>query len=172
MRWCWVNQGLVTWSGGYLLGGSTPPTVINNSGLWQMTGDNQIYQTYGGPAMTWTNTGTVRKSGGSGISYILNFNFYNQAGGVIDTLSGTLSFGGGTESVLGGSLTATSPGTLSITAGTWTDAGGVASGSGTNQFSGGVLNLRTNIIPGLRLAGGMSMSPGQRPSSRRVRSRT
>ncbi len=65
-----VNQGLVTWSGGYLLGGSTPPTVINNSGLWQMTGDNQIYQTYGGPAMTWTNTGTVRKSGGSGISYI------------------------------------------------------------------------------------------------------
>jgi fibronectin-binding autotransporter adhesin len=38
--------------------------------------------------------------------------------------------------------------------GSWTDAGGSASGSGINRFNVGALNLRTNTIPGLLLTGG------------------
>ena len=149
-----INQGTVSWSGGQLNGGSTPTTVISNGGLWQITGDNTFGNPFGGPPMTWTNSGTLRKSAGSGTSSINDFNFVNQPGGGIDTLSGTLSFSGGTNSVLGGALTATTPGILNIAGGTWTDAGGSASGSGVNRFNGGTLNLRTNIIPGLLLSGG------------------
>lgn len=149
-----LNQGLVQWTAGTLQGGSTPPTIISNGGLWQITGDNSFGQTFGGPQMWWTNTGTLRKNGGSGNSGINSFNFVNQGPGVVDTQNGTLSFNGGPSNILGGSLTATAPGLLSIIGGTWTDAGGVATGSGTNRLAGGTLNLRTNIIPGLRHAGG------------------
>ncbi|NOS70493.1 MAG: hypothetical protein HOP33_11240, partial [Verrucomicrobia bacterium] len=149
-----INQGTVTWSGGLLQAGSTPTTVISNGGLWQITGNDTFYNPFGGPPMTWTNTGTLRKSGGSGTTTINDFNLFNQAGGVIDALTGILSFSGGTNSALGGSLTATSPGIMNIAGGTWTDAGGAASGTGINRFNGGTLNLRTNIIPGLLLTGG------------------
>jgi hypothetical protein len=149
-----INQGTVTWSGGNLQGGSTPTTIISNGGLWQITSDNVFSNPFGGPPTMWTNSGTIRKSAGSGTTQINDFNLFNQPSGVIDTLSGTLSFSGGTNSVLGGSLSATSPGLMTIAGGTWTDAGGTASGTGTNRFHGGTLNLRTNIIPGLLLTGG------------------
>ncbi len=149
-----INQGTVLWSGGHLSGGSTPTTVISNGGLWQITGDFNFSNPYGGPTMTWTNSGTLRKSAGSGTSAINDFNLFNQTGGIIETLAGTLSFNGGANSTLGGSLTASTPGIMNIAGGTWTDAGGNASGTGINRFNGGTLNLRTNIIPGLLLTGG------------------
>ncbi len=73
---------------------------------------------------------------------------------MINASSGTLQLGSDTNSMLGGSLTATTPGGINISGGTWTDAGGAASGSGVIQFSGGTFNLRTNIIPGLKFTGG------------------
>ncbi|MFO1513574.1 MAG: hypothetical protein U1F83_11765 [Verrucomicrobiota bacterium] len=148
-----INQGTVTWGGGNLLGGSTPTTVVSNGGLWQITGDN-AFSAYWGNTIAFTNAGTFRKSAGSGNTSFSGMNLVNLLGAVIDTLSGTFSLSGGTSNVLGGLLTATSPGLLSITSGTWTDAGATASGTGTNQFTGGVFNLRTNPIPGLRLFGG------------------
>ncbi|HUL51081.1 MAG TPA: hypothetical protein VLU94_00715 [Candidatus Nitrosotalea sp.] len=148
------NEGTVTWSDGVLLGGSTPSTVISNAGMWQITGDSTFYDAYGGPSMIWDNRGTLRKAAGTATTLISGFNLINEPGGVIDVLSGTLSLNGDTNSVLGGSLTASAPGLMSITGGIWTDAGGSASGTGTNRFNGGTLNLRTNIIPGLRLTGG------------------
>jgi hypothetical protein len=148
------NQGTVTWSGGQLNGGSTPTTVINNSGLWQATSDSALVQAFGGPPMVWTNSGILVKNGGSGVSQINSFDFFNLPGGVINALTGTLSFTGYTNSVVGGSLTSTAPGVVNLAGGTWTDAGGSASGSGVNEFSGGIFNLRTNIIPGLLLTGG------------------
>ena len=149
-----INQGTVNWSGGNLQGGSTPTTIISNGGLWQVTGDYVFSNPFGGPPMMWTNSGTLRKSAGSGLSQINDFNLFNQTNGIIDTLAGTFYFNGGTNSALGGSLTATTPGIMNIAGGTWTDAGGSASGTGTNRFNGGTLNLRTNIIPGLFLTGG------------------
>jgi hypothetical protein len=127
---------------------------VSNGGLWQITGDNLFYNAYGGPTMTWANSGILRKTGSAGTTSIQDFNFVNSPGGLIDTLSGTLSFSGAANSVLGGTLSATSPGLMTINGGTWTDAAATASGTGTNRFNGGTLNLRTNIIPGLRLTGG------------------
>jgi hypothetical protein len=43
---------------------------------------------------------------------------------------------------------------IELNVGTWTDAGAVMTGSGTNRFNSGVLNLRTNVPPSLLLAGG------------------
>ena len=85
-----INQGTVIWSGGQLNCGSTPTTVISNGGLWQMTGDNLFYNPYGCPPMTWTNSGTLRKSAGSGTSSINDFSFVNQASGMIQSDTGIL----------------------------------------------------------------------------------
>ncbi len=148
-----MNQGTVDWSGGTLQGGSTPSTVVSNGGLWQITSDNTFYN-YWGNTLIWTNTGTVRKSAGSGTATLQGFNFVNQPGGLVEALSGTISFNGAASNILGGSLSATAPGMITLAGGTWTDAGGNAAGTGTNQFVGGIFNLRTNPIPGLRLFGG------------------
>jgi hypothetical protein len=150
-----INQGTITWADGTIQGGSTPATVISNGGLWDITGDVVIDNPFGGLPMVWTNSGTLRKSGGVGLSQIDDFQFINTTGGVVQALSGTLYFAGSsTNSQLGGSWIATSPGLVDIEAGTWFDTGGGASGTGTNRFNGGTLNLRTNTIPGLKLTGG------------------
>ncbi|MFO1513576.1 MAG: hypothetical protein U1F83_11775, partial [Verrucomicrobiota bacterium] len=148
-----INQGSVNWSGGNLLGGSSPTTVVSNGGLWQATGDSSL-SAYWGNIIVFTNAGVLRKAAGSGTTSLSGLNLVNQPGGLLDSLSGTLSLFSANNSILGGSLTATSPGYLSLAGGFWTDAGGVASGTGTNQMTGGTLNLRTNIIAGLRLFGG------------------
>ncbi|MFO1513575.1 MAG: hypothetical protein U1F83_11770 [Verrucomicrobiota bacterium] len=42
-----VNQGTINWSGGNLLGGSTPTTVVSNGGSWQITGDASLSAYWG-----------------------------------------------------------------------------------------------------------------------------
>ncbi|MDB6025396.1 MAG: hypothetical protein JWM68_1619 [Verrucomicrobiales bacterium] len=148
-----INQGTVTWSGGSIALGGTPTTTISNGGLWQITGNDSMNYG-GGAAPTWTNSGTLRKSAGGLTSYFGGCNFINQPGGLVDVLTGTLQLNGFDTNVLAGSFTATSPGMLTITGATWTDAGATASGTGVIQFTANTLNLRTNIIPGLKLASG------------------
>ena len=58
----------------------------------------------------------------------------------------------GAPSQYGGTFTGS--GLIEFNSGTWTDAGGVYSGLGTNLFSGGTFNLRTNPPPGLKFTGG------------------
>ncbi|HYG24948.1 MAG TPA: hypothetical protein VEH04_19435, partial [Verrucomicrobiae bacterium] len=149
-----ANRGTIVWSGGNLLGGSTTSTVISNGGLWQITSDAQIYQTYGGPQLRLLNSGTIQKNGGTGTSHISDFQFTNRPGAIVQVSSGTLQFNGGTSNQLGGQFSTVSPGLISIAGGTWLDAGGTASGTGIARFQGGTLNLRTNIIPNLMLTGG------------------
>ncbi|HYG21445.1 MAG TPA: hypothetical protein VEH04_01600, partial [Verrucomicrobiae bacterium] len=149
-----LNQGTVAWSGGNLLGGSTSSTTISNGGLWQITGSDQIYQTYGGPPLNWLNSGMLQKSAGTGSSLISDFNFHNASSGQVQSLSGTLQINAGSSNRLGGTLNAGPAGLVTIGSGIWYDAGGSASGPGTNRFNGGTLNLRTNIIANLRLTGG------------------
>jgi hypothetical protein len=149
------NQGIVNWNGGNLICGGTPTTVISNGGLWQVTFDNgKMYQYFGGPPMVWINEGTLLKNAGTGVSYINDFQFQNISSGVVQVTSGTLQFTGNAtnDSVIGGSFNASGNGAVNIFGGMWTDAGGAA--TGTNRFTGGTFNLRTNTIPGLVLAGG------------------
>ncbi len=150
-----LNQGTVTWADGSIgVGGSSgETTTISNIGLWQITGDNSM-NNGGGITPTWINSGTLRKLGGSGTSTLSAVNFVNQPGGLVDVLAGTLSFAGADTNFLGGTFTSTTPGTIKINSGIWTDAGGTFSGTGTNLFIGTTLILRTNSIPGLKLLSG------------------
>src|ERR1051326_7540168 len=150
-----INQGTVTWNDGQLLNGGQPATVVSNGGQWLITGDNG-FNAFSAQTNSpvWINSGLLRKTAGTGISQINNFNMAFNAGGTVDSQSGTLRFGGNTNNTLAGSFTASAGATVDLNGGTYFDAGGVASGAGINRFSGTTLNLRTNIIPGLLLAGG------------------
>jgi hypothetical protein len=143
-----TNNGTVNWSGGGITVGST--TIYNNS-LWQITGDNAFGN--GGGSAVWVNNGTLRKSAGPGISSIVSFNFQN-SGGVVEAQTGTLEFNGGAASLLSGVFTNTAPAKFNFINGTWTDAGGFFTGTGTNMFNSGTFNLRTNVPPGLKFFGG------------------
>jgi hypothetical protein len=144
-----TNNGTVNWSSGGLTAGGT---TIYNHGLWQITGNNATgYGGGGTPA--WVNSGTLRKAAGTGTSTIAAFNFQN-VGGVVEAQAGVLEFNGGTTNLLAGLFTNTAPAGFNFINGNWTDAGGFFAGTGTNNFSSGTFSLRTNVPPGLRLAGG------------------
>ena len=145
------NQGTITWSGGNLSGGGAVGTQIYNSGLFEMTGDNSIYNGGGGGPVLLNNSGIVRKTGGVGTSS-LGLAMTNQPSGEVDCYSGTLALSA--SGIIAGSFVGNSPGKITLTGGSWTDAGGTFSGTATNQFTSGTLTLRTNAPPGLQLAGG------------------
>jgi hypothetical protein len=148
-----TNLGTVVWSGSNLgVGGTSPQTtIISNGALWEITGDFSLYSG-GGPTSLWINSGTVRKTAGSGISTIGGMNFLNQPGGLVDGQTGTIRLSG-VNSLLGGTLNATSPAHINLD-GVWSDAGGSATGTGQVQFDGGTFNFINNAIPGLALVSG------------------
>jgi len=145
-----TNQGTLTWSNGLL---ETGGTFITNApgALWQIAGDNSSV-IGGSPNPLLFNAGTIRKVGGSGTS-VLGFVLNNLPSGNIDALSGTLQLSAATTNILGGSFTATSPGVIKFT-GNQTDAGGIASGTGSFQFTSGSFFLQTNPIPNLKFVSG------------------
>jgi hypothetical protein len=143
------NQGAVAWSGGTM---AFSTTAIVNYGLWQMTSDDNIV--LGGSPSYITNYGVFQKLSGAGTSLINSIPFFNQPGSTIDARSGTLLVNSSGNCTLGGTLNATVPGTVSLGGGIWTEAGAVTTGTGTNQFVSGTLNLVSNSIPLLKLTGG------------------
>ena len=148
-----TNQGTVNWTNGALAvgGNNNETTYVTNAGLWQIFGDANINYG-GGSAPILVNSGTVRKLGGTGMTTI-GMDVINLAAGVVDVSSGTLQLAALATNVLGGTFTATAPGALNFRNGT-TDAGGTASGSGAIRYLAGNFYLRTNTVPGLKLAGG------------------
>ncbi|WP_448580019.1 hypothetical protein, partial [Thermaurantiacus sp.] len=83
-----TNDGTVNWSGGTASINSGVAAV--NNGLWDATSDNALTST-GGPASTFTNQGTLRKSAGAGETYIssgVGLTFINT--GLVEVLSGTI----------------------------------------------------------------------------------
>ena len=148
-----TNQGTVTWSSGNLQvgGNSGQTTVIDNAGLWQIAGDNNL--SYGGGFIPiLLNSGTFRKTSGTGTSTV-EMDLINLSAGLVDVSSGTLWFEADGTNVLGGSFTAEAPGQMKFT-GNQTDAGGAGSGSGAIQFTSGTFYLQTNTIPQFKLSGG------------------
>jgi hypothetical protein len=145
-----TNRGTVTMNG---LGVSSGNTIIVNSGLWQMPGDFGLG--FGGVGtMAFTNSGTFRKTGGSGVADNTAIRFFNQPGALVQVDAGTLQLPvgstnfSGTLRLNGGMLNAN--GNVAV-------AGGTLDGAGTfgaNSFTGG------NISPGLGSAGQMNFSAG------------
>jgi hypothetical protein len=144
-----INQGTVTCGGNVSAGGGGG---IINSGLWLFTGDFSV-NNGSNPHIFWTNSGILRKTGNGPLGYsLLDANFVNQPGGLVESLVGRLLLNSDTNSRFGGTFNAV--GMIELNTGTWTDAGAVMTGPGTNRFNSGTLNLRTNVPPSLLLAGG------------------
>src|SRR6185503_6790061 len=115
-----------------------------NFGLFDVQGNVNLYGLNGPPVLV--NTGTVRKSGGTGTaqlgvngSYPVTF----QNTGLVESLSGVLEFfGGGTRiEFVGGTYTQTGYGSPVIT------------GGGSTRLTGGTLRLH-DYPPGLQITGG------------------
>ncbi len=102
--------------------------------------DDSSIQPVGYPSEEVVNQGTVRKSGGSGISYI-NLAFYNS--GTLDVMSGTVQLSQGEGS---GVFKAEAGATLNFV-GSY-ELEGVITGAGTNLLSGGSLTGTNSVISG------------------------
>ena len=97
-----TNNGTVNWSVGSIYGYGPPSyatAVIYNAGLWNAQFDGSLAIASGTPA--FINTGTFRKSGGTGITYIY-WNFTNRFG-ILDAQTNTVSLAGNYD-LTGGTL--------------------------------------------------------------------
>jgi hypothetical protein len=158
-----ANQGTLAAADNlYFQNGNT----LSNVGLYDMQGDVGLYD--GGYNGYFTNTGTLRKSAGSGTSYVAITGFSNS--GTIDVQSGSIEFntgavfnagsvfkGPGTVVVSSGATFNGGFGTqgnLRLTAGTF--YGSSAQIGGDTTFSGGTFTGDWTLLPGrtLTLAGG------------------
>ncbi|HEV8199575.1 MAG TPA: MopE-related protein, partial [Candidatus Polarisedimenticolia bacterium] len=113
--------------------------VIVNTGTWDIQ-NNQAINAAGGGTTAFVNSGTIKKTVGTGISGITS-NFSTSSS--VQVTSGTLSFFGGytqtagTTLLNGGALTSSSP--LSI-------QGGTVQGTGT--ITGGMTSVAGHVVPG------------------------
>ena len=139
-----TNNGTVNWSAGNLYGNAN--TLIDNAGLWQAQSDNQ-FVINSGSGQTFINTGTFRKTGGTGTTIIAwNFN----TTGTMDIQSGMMDINSWTgSSELNGTLTGTanlnSSATLVVASNAVWNWAGSGTLSGTLLInSGGTLNITNN----------------------------
>ncbi|HYV19767.1 MAG TPA: MopE-related protein [Verrucomicrobiae bacterium] len=135
-----TTNGTTTWSTGAIQTCTTGLTcVIVNGGTWDLQSD-AVINLSGGGTSTFVNNGTLKKTGGTGISaFASSFS----TSGAVQSTSGTLSFQAGytqtagTTLLNGGNLTANTP--LSI-------QGGMVQGTGT--ITGGMTSVAGHVVPG------------------------
>lgn len=149
-----INNGHVLWQGGSIFVGSTPATFINNSGFWEITGDNTMSVGVGGNTPIFLNRGMLRKSVGTGTSALNSLEFINS--GNVEAQTGVIQFNNAVGSILGGTFTTAPGANIQFNSGTYIENGAalVNSDVGSFLFNGGSLTLVTNEIQGLTLAGG------------------
>jgi len=158
-----TNQaGLVNWNADtlYMQNGA----VINNQSVWDAKGDNSFVYN-GGGVPTFNNSGTFRKSGGSGSTTIGQIGFINS--GTIDAQTGTINFSGanatfnaGSQFIGAGSTLVSNNATfngaftssnLSLAGGVFT--GGSAQIKGSVSFTGGYFGGTWEVASGQTLNG-------------------
>ena len=158
------NDGTFAWdatSGSLVL---TSGAGINNAGVWDAQGDaSMVYG--GGAASTFTNTGTLRKSGGTGTTQISNSSALNVVNsGTVQAQTGTLLFSGnstfnpgsvfsGAGSVVVNSAAAFNGGFQSsnLTLAGGTQTGAAARLSGQAAWNAGTLAGTWSVAPGATL---------------------
>jgi hypothetical protein len=136
-----TTNGTTTWTGtGDIQTCQSGLTcVIVNAGTWDIQ-NNQAINASGGGTTAFVNSGTIKKTVGTGITTITS-NFSTSSS--VQATTGTLSFFGGytqtagTTLLNGGNLTSTTP--LSI-------KGGTVQGTGT--ITGGMTSVAGHIVPG------------------------
>ena len=138
-----TNHGTVVWTGGAVRGGSTSPgTRIYNTGLWEAQCDQELNGDYGGNGLTFINTGTFRKSAGTG-NTTLDGRVALDNTGVVEVTSGTLALygsGGGSGNL------AVAPGATLYFNGTYHLTGAPFSGGGGIVLAGGQLTVDGALV--------------------------
>src|SRR5688572_2372539 len=129
---------------------------LDNEGLFNLAGDVRLLSGFNQPRPL-RNTGTLRKSAGSGTAEVgvaNNFGFVLTNSGLIDAQSGVISFfGGGT---LDGTLNTATGTRLDFTGGTYTQTGfgsPLVTGTGSTRLTGGTMLLH-DYPPGFLFVGG------------------
>jgi len=130
--------------------------TINNSGLFDIVRDVNVWWN-GGSSAVLNNTGTLRKSGGTGTSGWSSVAVNNA--GTVQAQSGTLSFSSFTQS---SGVTMLNGGSLSKSSGTLNFYGGALQGTGI--VTGNVVNTGGIVSPGnspgiLRIVGNYTQGP-------------
>ena len=138
-----TNNGAVVWSDGTIRGGGNPGTQISNFGLWTVQTDMDINTDFDAFGVTFNNTGTFRKSAGTGNTTIQGSVVFTDTG-TVDVQSGTLVLNSGgtfsSSSVISGG------GSVSLQSGAFTLNGIITSPN--VQEVGGTL-VGTNVINGV-----------------------
>ncbi len=155
-----TNAGSITWAnlGDLVVRNSScafANGVIENlaGALFDIGGDLKFFNdnSCGITTPYFRNAGTLRKSAGNGIA-TLAIPLYNT--GTMTALQGTLSCTGGGS--IDGTLEAAANAGINFALGSYTVTNPVGiNGPGTVQFTGDTLNLVSNAIPKLILAGGL-----------------
>ena len=138
------NASTANWTSASGLGIRTGSgSVINNTGTWDAQTDGAAIINYYGGATTFNNSGTFKKSAGTGTTSI-NIPFTNT--GTVDVQSGTLSLGANGSSSAALNVSGASA-TLLFAAGVFDlNAGTTVSGPGTVLLnSSGTLNVNTAV---------------------------
>nr|MCU0223957.1 hypothetical protein [Acidobacteriota bacterium] len=138
------NASTANWSSANGLGMRTGSgSVINNTGTWDAQTDGAAIVNYYGGATTFNNSGTFKKSAGTGTTSITIL-FTNT--GAVDVQSGTLSLGANGSSTAALTVSGASA-TLLFAAGVFDlNAGTTISGPGTILLnSSGTLNVATAV---------------------------
>ncbi|KAF0176670.1 MAG: repeat-containing protein [Limisphaerales bacterium] len=131
------NYGTVTWTDARILGHSSP--IINNQAgaVFEARANTTLYESGDGTIKTFNNSGTVRRTVGTG-NTVWSGLFNNSATLIVET--GMLSLSGGGTSA--GSFTNLAGATLEFSGGTHTlNQGASFTGAGTSLIDGGTVNV-------------------------------
>src|SRR5208337_4500298 len=117
--------------------------IVNNSGTWDLSNDGSIFQS--GNNDVFNNKGTLRKTSGTGASYI-DPTFKNSGSVLDDGSSGTTMLFRGTYSQTAGTTKLGNGAALQFTNGTATFSGGTFTGNG--NVTGNLSNTGANFQGG------------------------
>ena len=150
-----ANNGLVNWSAGAIR--TRNAAVIENAGTFDVQFDGQLFNDFGDQSR-FHNTGTLRKSAGSGTASI-DIPLDND--GTVQVASGTLQILGSVADEQTGQFSALADATLQFGGGNLASGSNV-SGGGTVAFTAGTTTIAGTYARRTR------PSPGARSSSTRA----
>ena len=150
-----TNSGRVVLSGSafYILNdNSSWQGSVTNLGIWEIQGDFSLGNYFGNAYAAFGNSGTLRKTTGTGVG-VVGVVLTNGASGTVQVDNGTLRFDGGGR--LDGTFVAGAGTVMAFNGGTFTYVPPSRfTGSGQYQLTGGTLQRLEDYVGNLQLLGG------------------
>ncbi len=144
-----TNAGTITWSEGSITAGNG--ARIDNSGVFEATGDSYFYYSNSGAGVAFNNypAGTFRKKTGTGVTF-----FHGDYGGWQFNNSGTIDVQSGILSLDQGSKNLNNGGTVSGAAKLRSTGGTLTLNGTTTIASGSRIELQSGTLTGTGIFGG------------------